>query len=602
MEKPLLVYDGNCSFCKYWILRLINLTQDHIAYKPYQEVTNLYPQIPEPNFTQSIYLIRTDGTYTKGAEAFFEALHISEKKWPLWFYRKIPGFRFLSELCYRKVAENRSFFSHVTQTLWGTPEISTYQIAQNIFLKMLGLVYFFAFLSLALQIKGLIGSGGILPAQDFLKIISQHTGLERYWFVPTLFWLENSDLSLQLVSWLGVSFSLLLILGINSSVILFVLWLFYLSLFYVGQTFLGYQWDTLLLETGFLAIFFASRDILLRKNLAPSPYILFLLRWLLFRLMLSSGLVKLTSGDPNWRNLSALTYHYETQPLPHWISYYANLLPTAFQKLSCTLMFVIELAIPFLIFAPRKLRQIGAFTLIGFQTLIFLTGNYNFFNLLTITLCVILLDDSFFRKFRFLKKLSLPSAQKKWPKKLMIPFSIFIFSISWIPFLTRIGKDPQVFWPLQKTYEFFHPFNLVNGYGLFAVMTTKRSEIIIEGSNDGNQWLAYEFKWKPGNLNQRPGFVEPFQPRLDWQMWFQALRPYQSRSWFGIFLTKLLEGSPDVLALLKNNPFPDHPPQFIRAVIADYHFTNLDQKKQTGNWWWKEVDQTYSPTLSLNKN
>ena len=264
-------------------------------------------------------------------------------------------------------------------------------------------------------------------------------------------------------------------------------------------------------------------------------------------------------------------------------------------------MFVIELAIPFLIFAPRKMRQIGAWILIGFQILIFLTGNYNFFNLLTLTLCITLFDDTFFKRFRFFKNISVPF-KNKWPKKFVIPFAVFIFSISWIPFLSRVGKAPEGFWPIQKAYEFSYPFNLVNGYGLFAVMTTKRSEILIEGSDDGKTWSTYEFKWKPGDLKTRPGFVEPFQPRLDWQMWFQALRPYKSRSWFEIFLTKLLEGTPDVLALLKTNPFPTHPPQFIRASISDYHFTNLKQKKETGNWWWKETDQRYSPTLSLNPN
>jgi lipase maturation factor 1 len=419
--------------------------------------------------------------------------------------------------------------------------------------------------------------------------VASHLGGERYGLLPTLFWLNSSDLFLQGICWTGALFSLSLIFGLAPVPVLILLWFFYLSLFHIGGVFLGYQWDVLLLETGFLAIFFA-RD--------PSRAFLWLLRWLLFRLTFSSGMVKLLSGDLVWRDFTALTYHYETQPLPTWIGYYASLMPLWFQKFSCALMFGIELGAPFFIFTPKRTRRVGGLLMIALQILIMATGNYNFFNLLTIALCLTLFDDASFRRLGFLLKGHVDGS-RNWPKWVIGPMAVFVFGLSWIPFLGRLAEFRDWPKPIQKIYAWVDPFELVNSYGLFAVMTKSRPEITIEGSRDGTTWVPYEFLWKPGDLKGRPKFVEPHQPRLDWQMWFQALAPYHPHSWFQNFLFRLLQGSPDVLALMKRNPFHDEPPRYIRATITDYHFTDLATQKATGEWWEKGAERPYSPMLSL---
>jgi lipase maturation factor 1 len=484
----------------------------------------------------------------------------------------------------------------------------TYFLTRRIFLSFLGLIYLAAFVSLAVQIKGLVGSHGILPAAKILERIALQTGAERYWYLPTLFWLNSSDLFLQLLCYLGAGLSLLLAAGFAQAPILFLLWLFYLSLFNIGNVFLGYQWDILLLEVGFLSIFFAPLGLSSRweGTSPPSTPVLWLLRWVLFRLMFQSGMVKWLSGDPAWHHFTALQFHYETQPLPTWIGYYAHQLPAWFQRFSCVAMFIIELAVPFLIFTPRRLRMAGGFILIGFQVLIMATGNYNFFNLLTIALCLLLFDDlAWPRRLReiFFSRLAQEPTRtpRYWSRFVILPLCALILVLSLGPSERRLFPDFEWPTPLQKISEWLSPLHLVNGYGLFAVMTQPRDEITIEGSRDGKIWLPYEFKWKPGDLQRRPGFVEPHQPRLDWQMWFAALEPYRPHSWFQNFMIRLLEASPEVLALLKTNPFPDHPPRYLRAMISTYHFTDLATKHATGRWWEKGEERPYSPVLSLRE-
>ncbi len=481
---------------------------------------------------------------------------------------------------------------------------SDYITTRFIFLKFLGIVYFIAFLSLLIQILGLVGENGILPVKNFLQFAQNNFGSECYLFFPTLFWINNSDFSLQLLCILGIVFSILVILGIAQIISFFLLWLLYLSLVIACQDFLGFQWDNLLLEAGFLAVLFAPWKILPKSPETKLPLVvLWLLRWLLFRLMFLSGVVKIMSGDETWGNLTALNFHYETQPLPTVMAFYMHQLPQWFQKFSVCSVYVFELIVPFLIFAPRNFRIFGFIQLVFFQLLIIATGNYCFFNLLTIILCILLLDDRFIRDF-FKVGISLrviPNTKfaRFWATFIVLPLSIVIFTVTFMLFSKIIPI--RINWPLPllKLYSFVLPFRSTNNYGLFSVMTTSRPEIIIEGSNDRVKWKPYSFKYKPGKLDEPPCFVQPHQPRLDWQMWFAALGNYQQNPWFLNFCRCLLKGSNEVNKLLKNNPFSNSPPKYLRALLYDYQFTSPSELKHSGKWWKRKVKDFYLPPVTL---
>jgi hypothetical protein len=476
-------------------------------------------------------------------------------------------------------------------------------LARWLFLRLLGVAYLAAFLSLAVQIQGLIGQRGILPASEYLTAVRQVTGGDRYYLLPTICWLDASDAMLNGLCIGGAVLAGLLIVGVAPAPVLFFLWAAYLSLMGVGQVFLGYQWDSLLLETGFLAIFIAPLQAWPRpaRAVAPTGISLWLLRWLLFRLLFGSGMVKLLSGDPTWRKLTALRYHYWTQPLPTWTSWYLFQMPGWFQSQSVLFTFLTEILLPLGIFGPRRLRHIACAGAVALQLLIAATGNYGFFNLLTITLCVLLLDDEFF-PLRWRTWLSPsgapPAGGARWSGWLLGPVMSILFALSLVPFLASVGLTG--WWPgwLLTGYRAVSGFHVVNNYGLFAVMTTERREIIVEGSDDGQTWLPYEFKWKPGDVRRRPGFTGLHMPRLDWQMWFAALGSFRQSPWFGRFLMRLGEGSPEVLALLERNPFPDRPPHYLRAAFFDYHFTDLAARHASGAWWQRDLLGLYCPMLA----
>ena len=451
-----------------------------------------------------------------------------------------------------------------------------------------------------MQIHGLIGSNGILPADQFLTAVRQQVGTSSYYVVPTLFWLNPSDFFLHFLCAGGIVLSLVLIAGFFPPFTLAGLWVFYLSLVSIGQVFLSFQWDVLLLEAGLLAIFFAPLQIreTLSRASQPSVAFLWLLRWLLFRLIFASGFVKLAS-DEVWRNLTALNFHYETQPLPTSIGWYVHQLPEWFHKISIIGMFAAELIIPFLIFAPRRLRTAGCIGLVGLQVLIILTGNYCFFNLLTIALCLLLIDDVTWRGLlskRFMPTIRLlEQPPRRYRRAFIAVVAMLLFLLSGIRFsgqLFREAELPDVAW--------ITPFRSVNTYGLFADMTESRPEIIVEGSNDRILWKTYQFRWKPGELTSAPRWVAPHQPRLDWQMWFAALQgSYQNTFWFLNFMGSLLRGNPEVLKLLAENPFPDTPPRYVRATLYDYSFTELATKRSEGMWWDREWKRIYCPAISL---
>lgn len=477
----------------------------------------------------------------------------------------------------------------------------TYSWAQWIFLRSLATIYLIAFVSFWTQADGLIGTHGILPFGQFFQAAGDALGSAKFRIVPTLLWLSPTDAMLHLICGTGALLSVALLFGIAPAPVLFVLWLLYLSLCSAGQDFMEFQWDILLLETGFIAIFLAPPFSRHTKSSQPSTPALWMLRWLLFRLMFSSGVVKLLSGDENWRNLTALLFHYETQPLPTWIGWYFHQMPGWFQTFSAIVMFVVEIAVPILIFTPAKIRRIAFFPLVGLQVIIFLTGNYCFFNLLAIALCFLLVDDAAIpaRWHPVARDDERPKSilSRVWSVWISRAVLAGLFLLSLIHF--AVSLQVPISWPepVVAVYRATAPFRTVNGYGLFAVMTTERLEIIVEGSRDGSHWLAYEFRYKPGDPKRHPQFVEPHQPRLDWQMWFAALGTYEQNRWFIYFCERLLSGDKSVTSLLSYNPFPDKPPDYVRARLMRYHFSNLDTKNKTGEWWTRQDAGEYIPVL-----
>ena len=592
-SKPLLIYDGRCGFCKIWLDYWRKLTGDRIEYAPSQEVGERYPQIAKQEFSEAVQLVRPDGSVASGARAVFETLGHE-------------GLYFApSEWAYRIIARHRDFFYHLTKWTFGTQiEPTRFALTSWIFVRLLALIYAIAFGSLSLQVAGLLGARGILPAAEYLKAVAENVGAMRFYYVPTIFWINASDGALQGACYAGVAIAALVLVGFFERAGLAILFVLYLSLSAAGQEFLSFQWDSLLIEVGFLAIF-----------LGNSRVVVWLFRWLLFRLMFLSGAVKMLSHDSTWRNLTALNYHYWTQPLPNRISWYMAQLPLSFQKMSTAMVLGVELVIPFLIFAPRRVRIFGGWCLLGLQMLIFLTGNYTFFNLLAMAMCLFLWDDRDYE--RWLK----PPLQAKARATSAAP-KRGVFSRKPIPGLGQSGQSPYfraivavvtalvLTIGLARMVETFSgasfaivkytaPFEIVNSYGLFAMMTTSRPEIVMEGSMDGETWTAYSFRYKPGDLARAPRWAAPHQPRLDWQMWFAALGNYRENPWLVNFAVKLLEGSPEVRGLLEADPFHGTAPKYVRGVLYDYSFTNAEERRRTGNWWKREAKGLYLPAIGL---
>lgn len=611
-EVPLLIYDGDCGVCRLWVDYWKSLTGDRVRYAPFKDVALDFPEIPLEHFKQFVLLITPDGELYKGADAVFRLLFCCPgKSWFLWLHMKIPGFPSISEAVYGLVASHRALFYRVTMILWGRDlGPHTFIISRWVFLRVLGIIYFVAFFSFYTQILGLIGGNGILPADIFLGSIKISLGWKAYVELPTLAWINYGDGFLRFIPLCGMMFSLLLVAGIFTVPVLIIVWLLYLSLANIGQDFMSFQWDVLLLETGFLAIFLAPFVVFERvsEGSSPSKIVLWLLRFLLFRLVFSSGIGKIVSGDPAWRDFTALTFHYYTQPLPTPIAWYMYQFPLWFQKISVGFMYFVEIAVPFLIFAPRRLRFFAGIMIILLQVFILLTGNYTFFNMLTIALCLLLFDDSFFMAIlpsktkihRVSQETGVTSGFGFSMKKLVaVLFVVVMFALGCI----QIGKAvvgysglPRVF---QSVIRWVSPYRIVNSYGLFTVMTTSRPEIIIQGSNDGRDWKEYGFKFKPGDLEKPLPWVAPLQPRLDWQMWFAALGNYQTNPWFTSLMLKILEGSPEVLKLMDKNPFPESPPKYLRASVYEYNFTDSEARRTTGNLWRREFMGLYMPVLTL---
>ena len=486
----------------------------------------------------------------------------------------------------------------VAVNLFRSNDPPRFALSRGLFLRLLGCVYFVAFASLAPQLPGLVGADGLLPAAGYLERAYDLWGRGAYVQLPTLLWIWPSDALLLGLCGLGIALSAAAVAGIAPLATFSALWASYLSLTVAGQDFLFFQWDLLLLETGVLAVLYAPRGWWppLETPQPPSSAARWLVWSLAFKLTFLSGVTKLLSGDETWWSLTALRYHYETQPIPTWVGWYAHNLPDWFGALSVGVMFVVELAVPFVVLVPprfRGVRAAGCALLCLLQGLIAVTGNYGFFNLLTLVLYVSLLDDGVITRVLPALRAATGYAQQTAPRPgarraaMAVPITILAV-LSALTFAREIRRPAPLPGWSEALLGLVAPLRSVNGYGLFRVLTTERPEIVIEGSADGVTWAEYPFAWKVGDLARAPGFVQPHMPRLDWQMWFAALDPQQHAHWLFALVDRLLENDPTALGLLDGNPFPGDPPRFVRLVLYRYRFTT-PAEGVNGDWWKREL-------------
>jgi lipase maturation factor 1 len=494
-----------------------------------------------------------------------------------------------------------------------------YLYARWLLLRAIALIYYSAFYSLLFQVRGLIGPDGILPAGSYLQAIArQLSGVERYWFAPTLLWLGSGDFALQLLCWTGMIAAALLLLNLWPRMMLLVCWLAYLSFVAAAQDFASYQSDGMLLEAGFICLFFAPPGLRPGVGLAhpPSRASLWLLRWEWFRIYFESGLAKMLSHEVQWRNFTAMDEYYQNGPLPTWIGWYAQHLPHGFHAATVAITLGVELALVWLVFAPRRVRFACFLMVTPFEAGIILTANYTFLNYLVLSLGVLLLDDRVlgwclhrFRRRRpdspACSQVPVPPdgaiAVPAWRNRLRATrLATAALALSLVAFATT-AQLLWMLWPRlplpAAPVQWLQPFRIANSYGLFAVMTRARYEIEFQGSDDGNNWVAYPFRYKPQDLSKPPGIYAPYQPRFDWNLWFASLGNWRDNLFVVRTEELLLLNDSAVLSLLAGNPFPRQPPRQVRAVLWQYWFTDLPGKHSTGNWWRREFLGLYAPAM-----
>jgi hypothetical protein len=487
----------------------------------------------------------------------------------------------------------------------GTTREASFATGTRLFVGTVGLSNAVAFASIWAQWRGLIGPAGILPAGEFLTAARQQLGARAWFELPSLCWVFGTGHFIVILCVLGIGLSALLLAGFAPAVCLGLIWVFHLSLVSVGQIFYDFQWDALLLESTLIAVWLVPWTLGRASGPHDPPRLArYLSWWLLFRLMFLSGMVKLTSGDPTWRNLTALTFHYQTQPLPSPIAWYFQQFPEWFQKASCFVMFAVELLAPLCIPGPRLVRHAAMVALISLQVIIAITGNYAYFNVLSIGLCFACLDDTWWeRSRRWIRARALadtPAGPSRKPRATLLRwFAAFSVGVTFFETAATLSRGAAAS-PLVRAVEtVVGPSRSFNDYGLFAVMTTERPELVFQGSDDGNDWREYGFPYKPGDLARRPRWVAPYQPRLDWQLWFAALDSPDNNPWVGTVCERILENDRDVLGLFSVNPFPSRAPRYVRVVRYRYEFTNFPERASTGNWWRRTPLDFYIPAVSL---
>src|SRR5438477_8341407 len=460
-----------------------------------------------------------------------------------------------------------------------------------IWLRALGLIFLSAFYSLAFQITGLNGPNGILPAAEYLPELREAVGpVKALWYGPTLFWLGSSDGALMAVVLLGAAASILLTLNVAPRACTAIALVCFLSFVGAAQDFSSYQSDGMLLEAAFISLFLAPGGLRPRLGAADPPrkLAIFLLVWEWFRIYFESGVVKILSGDPQWKSLTAMDHYYENGPLPSWVGWYVQqCLPHWFHGLTAATTFIFELAVVWLAFLPRRFRIVCFFLVTPFQAAIILTANYAFLNYLVLCLGIFLLDDRFLR----LRTPESPPARASWISRIALGWVLYA-TIVVAPGLSHLLPRP-VLWPAIA----LEPLRIANSYGLFAVMTKERYEIEFQGSRDGIHWTAYPFRYKPQDPMRAPGIYAPYQPRFEWNLWFASLGDWHSYTWVARAELALLDGSPEVLRLFARDPFQGHPPEYVRTVRYQYWFTTPEEKKRTGAWWKREDLGLYAPEL-----
>ena len=496
--------------------------------------------------------------------------------------------------------------------------VSDRHIARWLFLRALGFIYFSAFFSLVFQIRGEIGPNGILPAGEYLPMVARAYGSARFWFAPSLFWISSGSHMLLAVTWIGLLASLLLFLNLWPRGMLVICLICFLAFVTASSDFSSYQSDGMLLEAGFISLFFAPpgfRPSLGRDHPAiRASYLLLLWEW--FRIYFESGAVKLLSHDPEWRGLTAMDEYYQNGPLPTWIGWYVQQLPHRFHAFAAAATLVLELGLVWMLFLPRRWRIVLFLIVTPWEICVILTANYCFLNYLVLSLGILLVDDRFLLQFvpqRWQEKLrtALESTMNKQHAPVeeddvasplrALNLSLTSVLLSWIFYATTVPLI-WMFWPIHlptSPVAALEPFRIANRYGLFAVMTRGRYEIEFQGSNDGQNWIAYPFRFKPQDPSKPPGIYAPYHPRFDWNLWFASLTDWRESPIVPGTEERLLAGSKDVIALFAGNPFPASPPRQVRAVLWQYWFTTLAEKRATGMWWKRKLLGLYAPTLEL---
>ena len=471
----------------------------------------------------------------------------------------------------------------------------TYLWARWLFLRALGLVFFSAFYALAFQIHGLIGDRGIEPAASYLLAVRQALGLVKgMWFAPTLLWLGAGDRGQTLVVAAGIVASLLLTANVWPRLTTALCTLLFLACVAALQDFSAYQSDGMLLEAGFIACWFAPRGVWpgFGASDPPSRFSLFMLRWEWFRIYFESGVVKLASGDPHWRNLTAMDEYYQNGPLPTWLGWYVQHLPHWYHAGTVILTLFVELLLVWIGWLSRPFRIACFIIVTALQIGIITTANYAFLNYLVLVLGFLLLDD---QSLAWLRVRSVAAGEVRprpgWARRVeAVTLGVVLYVT--VPAFLPVDL-PVLDWPVQL----LAPFRIANAYGLFAVMTENRYEIEFQGSRDGTTWVPYPFRYKPQDIYERPGIYAPYQPRFDWNLWFASLGPWQQSPWVVSVQQQLVEGSPSVLHLFRSDPFGGKPPALVRTLIYQYWFTDLATKRRTGAWWRRELIGAYTGTV-----
>lgn len=631
-DRPTLVYDADCGFCVRCVQHLRERTGERVEYVASRDVGTRFAHVPGDEFTRAIFFFEPSGRTSRAAEAALRALAASPglgSRVPLGAYRVVPGLRLVLERLYAFVARHRLGISRVVTFVAG-PDVgpSRWLRSRRVFLFALGLVALIAMLSIRSQIVGLAGTGGVLPAAHALVATPD-------WLrAPTWLWLDASDDALLRLCDIGIAGAVLLMLNIVPALGALALWSVALS-FVVGVPgFFSYQWDALLVETCFVAVLYAPWHLFASRRRAarePSGLARWLLWFVLFRLMYASGIVKLASEDPSWSSLTALHHHYLTQPLPHVASWFMEGAHDLVHRAGAAFVFLAELVLPFTILLPRRLRHAGAVGMLALQVLIFATGNFGWFNLLAIALCLSLFDDQAFTRRRRdetaaharapigscgLVPVELPAYRTRrptlWPQRATILAAALVLAPIGALHVAELHGTPSE--PTREQYDAglvgtlvddgpaaatrllrFHarPFRSANTYGLFAIMTTERPEIRVQVADDQGMWHDVPFRHKPFDARRAPTWSQPLMPRLDWQMWFEALAwqraglrfPYQPSAWFVGFLDGLAEARPAVHALLAEPPLAGEAPAAIRIRLEYARFTTFDELASSGDWW-----------------